>query len=196
MATKSFSEKDKQLISVSATLGIFGIALFIAVNAICIWQNPWFSITDNALSDLGVIGVYPWMFSAGMIGTGVCVIGFSAGLHIFLPQKMAPSSIGFVLGGIGLVGVGVFPNGALHVAAVLFMLICFALSLLFMVWHHEHARESNIAAFVFVVSLSAVFGFMIVSGFAIPEVIIAAALGGLVLLYSVKMAAVSNYLKG
>lgn len=195
MKNQSFSERDQQIISTSAAFGLIGIAVFIAVITLCIYQNPWFSITDNALSDLGVFGIYPWMFSAGMVVTGICIIGFSTGLHVFLSLKFKPTSFGFILGGIGLIGVGVFPSGPLHMAAVFFMLICFILSLLFMIWHHEDAKASNAAAFTFVVAFGSVFALMYISGFAIPELIIAAALGGLVLLYSLKMAAISHFFK-
>ena len=195
MMAEKYSEEEKKIINVGAASGLLGIAIFTAVIGICMYQNEWFDITKHAFSDLGVYGAYPYMFSAGMIVTGLCVIVFAFGLGQYLPRKLAPSSLGFFLGGIGLVGVGVFPSGTLHLGSVFFMLGCFAVSLIFLLAHYTAAKESNMAGLTLAIGFSSIFALMYFTGFAIPEAVLFIGLALYVLIHAVKMAAVSNFFK-
>ena len=88
--------------------GFFGIAapLFgLLIIASSIWLAPWFSWTNNALSDLGAEGVESVIFNGGLAMTAALMMMFSAGL--------LEMTKGDIMGQIG---------GGLHLAASLLLL--------------------------------------------------------------------------
>jgi hypothetical membrane protein len=62
-------------------LAIIGPAVALSTIAVSILLSPWFSFTDNALSDLGVHDVAP-IFNAGLITCGLLCSFFAASLLV------------------------------------------------------------------------------------------------------------------
>jgi hypothetical membrane protein len=102
-------------------LGIFGVIapvvgftmIFLAIRT-----APWFSWTDNALSDLGVEGFTAVVFNAGLAMTGAVMMIFSLSIHE-LTKGDTLGQIGFGLllaASFLLIGIGVFSEtaGSIH----------------------------------------------------------------------------------
>jgi hypothetical membrane protein len=114
----------RRTVRTGAALFVFGAAQFIVGMIVVQSQYPGYNLKWNYISDLG--GAHsPWAlaFDASVILLGVCAI-FGALLvwSAFDPRPSRGVGLGFVLiGGIGAVGVGVFPettpvlNGGMHV---------------------------------------------------------------------------------
>ena len=99
--------------------GFFGIAapLFgLLIIASSIWLAPWFSWTNNALSDLGAEGLESIIFNAGLAMTAALMMMFSTGL-LEMTKGDIVGQIGsglhlaasFLLLGIGLANINVEP---------------------------------------------------------------------------------------
>jgi len=58
--------------------------------ALSISYSPWFSWTENALSDLGVHGIAAILFNSGLIIGGVLAITFAIGLRDIAAQIASP----------------------------------------------------------------------------------------------------------
>ena len=106
-----------------AILLIFGAIQFVAGMIIVQTQYPGYSLTQNYISDLGGASS-PWAlgFDASVILLGVCAIfGILLIWGAFEPSGIRGTGLALILiGGIGAVGVGVFPettpvqNGGMH----------------------------------------------------------------------------------
>ncbi len=75
--------------------------------------NPWFSITRNALSDLGAVDVkYNFVFNYGLGAASIFAIVYSFYLLARLSGKLtALASSLFLLGAIHLLLIALFPEG-------------------------------------------------------------------------------------
>ncbi len=96
--------------------GICGMAApFIAYIFIglAILINPWFSWSDNALSDLGAMTTpYNNIFNFGLIMAGVAGILFTMGIFRYAEGGVGVAGVSvFLAGMICLVLIGVFPIG-------------------------------------------------------------------------------------
>ncbi len=97
-------------------LGILGILIPFLFITIAIAMSPWFSIFDNALSDLGNIkrnGQIAYVFNIGLILGGLLISLFSIRLlleHIKTSNKYWLISL--VISSIFLASIGIFPEDA------------------------------------------------------------------------------------
>jgi|Deesub1362A_J573_1020465.scaffolds.fasta_scaffold00018_213 hypothetical membrane protein len=117
----------KAPIKTSGACGI--LAPFIALSSISlsIYLHPWFRWADNALSDLGAIGVpYNFIFNLGLILTGILGVIFTFGLATLISRKMWILGVGFFGAGmVSLAFIGVFPEGIFlhkHVSIAFYLL--------------------------------------------------------------------------
>ncbi|MCS7132856.1 MAG: DUF998 domain-containing protein [Aigarchaeota archaeon] len=104
-------------------LAIGWITIFISISL-----NPWFSITKNALSDLGAIDVrHNFIFNFGLATASIFAIIYSFYLLMYLSGKLtALASSLFLLGSIHLLLIALFPEGTyphLFVSLEFFVLI-------------------------------------------------------------------------
>jgi hypothetical membrane protein len=93
--------------------------------------SPWFSWTDNALSDLGVSPIAP-VFNAGLILTGILLSLFAIAVARAEHRSRYgfAAAICFLFAGFGVVGVGIFTEATidLHVLCAMLCFISFLLS--------------------------------------------------------------------
>jgi len=81
---------------------------------LAIITHPWFSLTDNAISDLGAINVeYNYILNYGLILSGVFGAIFSIGIYkIFKSTISKTGSLLVLIGCIFLILIGLFPEGS------------------------------------------------------------------------------------
>lgn len=94
--------------------------------------SPWFSWTENALSDLGVSGLGALLFNTALITGGAMLIIFAAGLWSVLHGRLARVGLMLLLlDGAALSAIGVFPETAgrihLYVSIMFFTLLVLSL---------------------------------------------------------------------
>lgn len=81
----------------------------------CAHLNPWWSVTSLALSYLGASGaghVDPWLYNAGMVSSGLLIVGFAFYLtRIARNRTQRFGSAHFLLAGILLIGIGIWHQG-------------------------------------------------------------------------------------
>ena len=108
---------------------ILGTAQFILAMIIAESIQPGYSIADNYVSDLGV-GNSALLFNGSIFIIGL-LISTSACL-IFQRFRNKLFSVLLFLGGIGTMGVGVFPEttGSIHLAFALIAFLCGGLSMI------------------------------------------------------------------
>jgi len=90
--------------------------------------SPWFSWTDNALSDLGVQGNSAIIFNLSLIFGGILIVVFAGGFFKTLKSHLSRIGASIIfLDGISLIAIGVFPEtfGVLHtfVSVIFFTLL-------------------------------------------------------------------------
>lgn len=103
------------------TAGLCGVINPIVVLTLilaAISQSPWFSWTENALSDLGVDGTVAVLFNSSLIIGGILTIIFAVGLGELLKSRTVGGVGALVLlvDGAALSAIGLFPEttGRLH----------------------------------------------------------------------------------
>jgi len=183
----SKDKKSRGLESLAIPCGQLAIAVFVGSVGFCWLMSPWFSWTDHALSNLGQIGEYAWVFQMGMMVTGALTLAFSYGLYVHLPKYVKPAAGGFMVAGFGLVGVGLFPGGWLHLASVFLMLGALAVGLFVLGSKTKGQRMSNVALVVLGIGMASLFALHFVEGVAITESIIFVAVAVLIILFTVDM---------
>ena len=107
---KGFSESILKFVRF---FGIFALLIGWVTIAISITLNPWFSITKNALSDLGALGIrYNFVFNYGLGLASIFAIIYSFYLltHLSGRLTMLASSF-FLLGVTRLLLIALFPEG-------------------------------------------------------------------------------------
>jgi len=93
--------------------GVLALAVGWVTILASIMLNPWFSITRNALSDLGALGLErAWVFNLGLAVSGVFAALYSIYLIWAVKSKLEilASSI-FLLSAIHLIMIAAFPEG-------------------------------------------------------------------------------------
>ncbi len=146
------------------------VSLFVLL---AVFISPWFSWTDNALSDLGVQGSAAVVFNTGLVLGGVLTGVFATGLG-----KALNSSLGrvgkfiVILDAAALSAIGIFPETAgelhLYVSVAFFVLLSLYLLIFGVGFIFTHERKWGLitvilglfSAFVWI------FGW---EGVAIPE---------------------------
>ncbi len=81
-----------------------------------ITRNPWFNFWVHAFSDLGgPMASDPWLFSYGMVLTGVFIVLYAFYLIHISYNKPTTIGAGFmIITGIFLMLIGFFPSGTKH----------------------------------------------------------------------------------
>ncbi len=170
----SFIQKNTKL---SGLCGIIGpttaiLMIFLAVN-----RAPWFSWTDNALSDLGVSEV-AYLFNSAVIFAGVLNFVFAMGVNrVFGQDRLSKiGSLILVLGGtsLGLVGVFTEDTPVIHslVAMGYFVLFPVALIILGYSLRNIDRKYGVFTILSGVLAFGGIFGLMgFYRGLAIPEIV-------------------------
>ncbi len=103
------------------TAGLCGVINPIVVLTLilaAISQSPWFSWTENALSDLGVNGTVAVLFNSSLIIGGILTIIFAVGLGELLKSRTVGGvgALVLLLDGAAMSAIGLFPEttGRLH----------------------------------------------------------------------------------
>ena len=117
-----------RLIRISGLCGIAAPILIIALIMFAVYLSPWFSWTDNALSDLGVREAAA-IFNFSLIIGGLLALVFALGLREILKEYLM-GKVGtalFILDTVILCSIGVFPESAgrihLYVSVAFFLLL-------------------------------------------------------------------------
>jgi len=83
---------------------------------VSIQRNPWFVFTEHAFSDLGGhMATDAWLFSNGMILTGLMIVLYS--VYLVHESFNKPTTVGaafLMISGVFLTLIGVFPSGTQH----------------------------------------------------------------------------------
>ena len=89
-------------------LPIIGPAIAFAAIAYCVMQSPWFSWTDNAISDFGV-SEHAIIFNLSLIVCGILCAIFFLALFIQIEERLGKlGMLLLMLSCIFLAGVGIF----------------------------------------------------------------------------------------
>jgi hypothetical membrane protein len=167
--------KDRRLL-----LGLLSPIISFSFIGLAIAIHPWFSWTENALSDLGAPGVEEaWVFDLALILGGISAFLFSTyllGASHNTAEKLAASI--FMISTICMALIGVFAEGhPLHFpSAVLFYLLSFISMFLYGI---AFFRTEKIFSAIFLLLPILAFSLMalpIWTSLAIPETIGAAAI--------------------
>lgn len=92
----------------SGVCGILVIIVFLTSLFLSLQQAPWFSWTDNPISELGKQDAVPFIFNNGLIITGILLLFFSIGFSKALKDRNV-SPLFFCISSIFLIAVGFIP---------------------------------------------------------------------------------------
>jgi hypothetical membrane protein len=155
----------------AGVIGPLVVSLFVLL---AISLSPWFSWTENALSDLGVDGLAALLFNTTLIAGGVMLIIFAVGLWSILKYRLVRAGVMLLLlDGVALSAIGVFPEtvGRIHLYVSIMFFVLLALSLLVLGVSHIFEMHSIVIGL-----LGVVLGLFSISvwlfqwqGIAIPE---------------------------
>ena len=92
---------------VAPLIGFFGMGTAAYIN------RSWWSVTDNAISDLGKVGLpYNWVLNVSLVLTALLGVYYTAGLFPLLKNSVEKAGIAvFSLGLVFLALIGLFPEG-------------------------------------------------------------------------------------
>jgi hypothetical membrane protein len=161
--------------------GICGIALpiiFLVVLFVSIQYAPWFSWTNNAISDLGRPEFGLDFFNYTLIAVGILLLFFSFGLYYSLKKERAGPLI-LAISSLYFIGVGIFPlPDPNHVDISGLFFIAFPLGFLILGLHmHTQATPFIKIMGIYAIGITGIAGcspifLLLYSGIAIPEIII------------------------
>ncbi len=99
---------------VAGLCGVITPILVLTLIALAISYSPWFSWTENALSDLGVQGIAAVLFNSSLIIGGVLMSIFAVGLREVLRSRTLEhaGTLILILDAAVLCAIGVFPETA------------------------------------------------------------------------------------
>ena len=101
-------ERRQVVTKISGLSGMLLPILMIALLYFALQQSPWFSWTENAISDLGRPTYGLLGFNLVLIIIGILMFVFSIGLYLSLGgERIGPSLI--AISSIYFIGIGVFP---------------------------------------------------------------------------------------
>jgi hypothetical membrane protein len=116
-------------LKIAGVCGVLTPIIVLTLILLAIHYSPWFSWTENALSDLGVQGTAAILFNSSLIVGGVLTIIFAIGLREILLDKTLGriGTLIFILDGAIFCAIGIFPKttGSIHfyVSVAFFMLL-------------------------------------------------------------------------
>lgn len=98
---------------IAGLCGILAPIIALVFISISIFLHPWFSWTENALSDLGALGTsYNFVFNLGLIITGITFLLFVTGLPELLNRAISRVGVWILaLSALSLTAIGIFPSG-------------------------------------------------------------------------------------
>ena len=168
---------QKNYPKISGLCGIIGPTTAILVIFLAVSRAPWFSWTDNALSDLGVSDV-AYLFNSAVIFAGVLNFVFAMRVNRVFGQDRLSNigSLTLVLGGasLGLVGVFTVDTPVIHwlVAMGYFVLFPVALIILGYSLRNLDRKYGVFTILSGVLAFGGIFGLMgFYRGLAIPEIV-------------------------
>jgi len=169
------------MLKVSGLCGIISPVIVLALISLAISYSPWFSWTENALSDLGVQGTAAVLFNSSLIIGGTLTIIFATGLRKILVNSTLGSvgTLLLILDAIFLTTIGIFPETAgvihLYVSVTFFALLPISL-LLIGASVIQKPSERSFGAFTILVGVFAAIVWAFPrEGAAIPELLAALA---------------------
>ncbi len=164
----------RRYVRASGWIGVLNplIVSTLVLSAISI--SPWFSWTENALSDLGVSGSAAPLFNTALIVGGTLLIIFAIGLWKILQGRLTQIGILLLLlDGTALSAIGIFPEtaGQIHFYVSLAFFMLLTLSILFLGLAHILEIHNTILGILGVLLslLSISIWFFPWQGIAIPE---------------------------
>ena len=139
-------------------------------------HSPWFTWTNNALSDLGLQGISAAIFNNGIIVVGLLFLIFSVGLITILENKIGAYLLN--ISSVSLIFAGVFPESSfvLHYFFSVAFFGSLIIALLFFAFSIEKTsfgkNMGRIAFGLFFLSIASTAFLFIFKGIAIPESLI------------------------
>lgn len=183
-------------LKIAGLCGVVGPLIAFSMILLAISSSPWFSWTENALSDLGAEGMAALLFNSGLIICGALILVFATGLREILPSRFLSHAgvLGIVLSAIALIGIGVFPvPHTLHFpfSVAFFTLLPISMLLLGCAMALEQS-DKKIGLFITTLGIVAIVPWVLLfvvplRGVAIPETISALAASTWVVVFGVKM---------
>jgi len=188
------SHKMRGLLSI---FGIIGPLVIISSMLISIYLSPWWSFTENALSDLGVDNKVGWLFNSGLVIGGFLILLFMSKFTFdliknrFLSGRLS-SKIGSLLiciSAVPLMGVGLITEdaGMIHTYdATAFYVLAMSGEIFI---GHSLVKEKKYWLLGLFSILSAIVGFGVWTlpwdGIAIPEIIGAVPVFTIVIIFAI-----------
>ncbi len=132
---QSLPSSKRTLLRAAGLCGVITPIIIITLIALAISRSPWFSWTENALSDLGAQGSTTALFNFSLIIGGILTGIFAVGLRKTLRNR-ALSHAGtliLILAAVALCAIGVFPEtaGKIHFYVSVAFFVLFPLSAFF-----------------------------------------------------------------
>ena len=170
--------KYKILIRISGFCGVILPIFFIGLIIWALSQSPWFSWTENAISDFGRFEHGLTCFNYGFIIIGIFILIFSFGLYFSLKDQRAGPTV-FALSALYLMAVGLYPLPSMEhidLSALFFIAFPFGF-VLFGLRNLNDAipfkkKMSIFALAVFIIAAFSSVLLLIFNGIAIPEILI------------------------
>jgi hypothetical membrane protein len=168
--------KKYTFIKVAGLCGILLPIVFFVSLAISMLLSPWFTWTNNALSDLGLAGASALFFNQGVLIAGILFFVFSLGLIKKSSNKRGAYFL--TLSALGFIGVGLFPETMFttHFIMAALFFISLVLSLFYIgrigltKANDRFERRMSILALLFAITAVCSTAFLIpLKGVAIPE---------------------------
>jgi hypothetical membrane protein len=166
---------------IAGVCGVLTPIIVLTLILLAIYYSPWFSWTENALSDLGVQGTATILFNSSLVVGGVLTIIFAIGLREILLNKTLGriGTLIFILDAAMLCAIGIFPETAgdihLYVSVAFFVLLPISLFLIGAAMMKE-LSERKYGLFTIIAGVAAATVWMLPwRAVAIPEIIAALA---------------------
>jgi len=168
-----FDRGQSGITRVAGICGIFIPVVIFASLGLSIASSPWFTWTQNALSDLGIQANTAAIFNYGMILGGILTLIFSLGLIKILSNKTGAYLIS--VSSVAFIGIGLFPETffVLHfiTSALFFILLTIALLIIGLtIKQNPFERSMGSLAFVFaLIAIGSTIFLFYLEGIAISE---------------------------
>jgi hypothetical membrane protein len=171
------SSKRAIKLRVAGVCGVLNPIIVLTSILLAIYYSPWFSWTENALSDLGVQGTAAILFNSSLVVGGFLTIIFAIGLREILLNKTLGriGTLILILDAAVLCAIGIFPETAgdihLYVSVAFFVLLPISLFLIGATMMQEPS-ERKLGLFTIIAGVAAATVWMVPwRAVAIPEII-------------------------
>jgi len=174
--------KQSVIMRVAGFCGVTTPVIAFTLIALSISYSPWFSWTDNALSDLGVRDIAAILFNSSLIIGGILTITFAIGVRKILPRGILARMgiLLLIMASAALCAIGLFPEtaGVIHFYFSVTFFTLFPISLFFVggaMIRKPSRRSLGLLAVLVGFAAAAVWAFPWTSA-AIPEALSSAAI--------------------